>query len=75
MMTFEEVFEFNSRRQRFETTEILEKSAIKRNLLRLVLEHRQKCSGEECRTGLYWIYKLAQRAGLKFNDEEQRLFL
>jgi hypothetical protein len=43
---------------------------LKRNLIRLVNDHRGKCD-ENCNVMLSLVYEVAERAGLKFTNEER----
>ena len=47
---------------------------LKRNVLAIVKEHREKCD-KDCNVNLTVILDVAQKAGLKFTDEEKRLFI
>ena len=53
---------------------ISEKQALKENIIRLIKHHRKHCEGESCNISLSQILKIAQDAGLKFTDNEKRLF-
>jgi hypothetical protein len=46
---------------------------LKRNLIRLVVDHRNKCNAD-CNVSLDLILAVAERAGIAFSDEERTLF-
>ena len=48
--------------------------SLKDNLLNLVKDHRQHCNAN-CNISLFQIYKLAQKAGIIFTEEERELFI
>jgi hypothetical protein len=56
---------------------ISREQALKENVIRLIKHHRKYCEGETCDISLSQILELleaSENAGLKFTDEEKRLF-
>jgi hypothetical protein len=53
---------------------ISKEQASKENVIRLIKHHKKHCEGETCDVSLFLILMLSQDAGLKFTDEEKRLF-
>ena len=51
-----------------------EDELLKGNLLNTVKYHKKHCD-ESCDVSLYLLKKLGDKAGLKFSDEEKKLFL
>ena len=47
--------------------------ALKKNILLIADDHRQKCEGI-CEVSLVMLFLVAERAGLRFTDDERRLF-
>ena len=47
---------------------------LKRNLLHLVEDHREKCD-KTCNVSLCLVLEVAQNAGMEFTDDETKVFL
>ena len=52
----------------------LEEEILKENLIRLAEHHKLHCDGPDCGISLFYVLKVAEKAGLKFTDEEKRSF-
>ena len=52
----------------------MDDEALKKNVLLIADDHRAKCSGENCEVSLVMLFLVAERAGLRFTDDERRLF-
>lgn len=48
--------------------------AWKENLLREVRWHREHCNTRDCGVSLLLLRQMAEKAGVKFTDEERQLF-
>lgn len=55
-------------------TKITINDIYKKNLIKLVSHHRIYCLGEDCNVSLILVLEMAQKLGIKFTDEEKRLF-
>lgn len=61
------------------TDEIITKndelSFLKENLIKLVKNHKNTCHNTDCGISLFYIRKLAEKAGIVFTNEEKRYFM
>lgn len=47
----------------------IEQELLKRNIILMAKFHKEHCQ-EECGISLYLVRQLAEKAGIKFNDDE-----
>lgn len=48
---------------------------LKENVIKLVKDHKDHCHDSECGVSLYYVRKLAEKAGVIFTDDEKRYFM
>ena len=53
---------------------IKEEDILKENIIRLVKEHKDHCHTPDCGISLMYVRRLAEKAGLKFTEEEKKYF-
>jgi hypothetical protein len=60
--------------ERFNTEKMNDDDILKENLIRLAEHHKKHCDGPDCGISLFYVLRVAERAGLKFTYEEKRSF-
>lgn len=48
---------------------------LKENILWLVQDHKDRCDDPGCAISLYFVRVLAEKAGIKFTEDEAALFI
>ena len=49
--------------------------AYKQNVIELVVGHKKHCNHSDCNVSLILLLEMAQKVGIKFNDEEMKIFI
>lgn len=55
--------------------EITIEDAYKINVLEIAEQHKESCIGEECGISLILLREMAEKAGVKFSEEDVRKLL